>query len=74
MRTPAKVAFSPKYRSYGIWGAFGLVDHGFCEESDMSQTCRRRGEGNSGEGWTELGKGTSWFDGKKGKEGVASEL
>lgn len=35
MRIPAKLAFSAKYRLYGICGAFGLLDHG-CE-SDMAQ-------------------------------------
>jgi len=37
MRIPAKVAFSPKYRSYGIFGALGLLDHGL---PDMVQTWR----------------------------------
>ena len=50
MMVPAKVAFSPKYRSYGIWGAFGLVDHGSSEESDMTQRCTEGGEGISSEG------------------------
>lgn len=48
MMVPAKVAFSPKYRSYGIWGAFGLVDHGSSEESDMIQRCTKGGEGGEG--------------------------
>jgi len=50
MIVPAKVAFSPKYRSYGIWGAFGSVDHGSSEESDMTQRSTKGGEGISSEG------------------------
>jgi len=79
MRIPAKVAFSPKYRSYGIWGAFGLVDHGSCEESDMTQRCTKGGERNSSEGGIELlvkeGRGKDlvarW---EEGKGRVVSEL
>lgn len=72
MSFPAIVAFSQKYRSYGICGAFGLSDHGFCEEVDMAQRCTKRREGTSVEGKTELWVGEiqerrkiSELDGKK---------
>lgn len=39
---PATVAFSQKYRPYGICGAFGLSDHGFCEESEGERDLRWR--------------------------------
>ena len=56
MNPPAKAAFSQRYRSYGICGVFGLLDHGFCEGSDMAQahTCTRRREKVSVDGETEL--------------------
>ena len=52
----AKIAFSKRYRSYGICGAFGLSDHGSGEEPDMVQTCMggREGISTGGGGKTEL--------------------
>ena len=43
MRVPAKLVFSAKYRSNGIFGALGLSDHGFCRASDMVQVRAGRG-------------------------------
>ena len=55
MRIPAKLAFSPKYRSNGICGALGLSDQG-CS-SDMVQMWTR--EDDSAKGGIELGEGGS---------------
>ena len=56
MSSPAKAAFSQKYRSYGICGAFGLSDHGFWSDMGQVQTCTRRREEVSmdGEGGRDL--------------------
>ena len=66
MSLPVKMVFSQKYRSYGICGAFGLLDHGFCEGSDMAQaqTCTgRRGERERSE-TEESDLGARWKEGK----------
>lgn len=62
VRSPAKIAFSQKYKEYGICGALGLSDQGLAEESDIGQ---------AGVGWTrgELrGREMSW-EGEEGSSG-----
>ena len=44
MSVPAKLAFSAKYRSCGISGESGLLDHDFCWVLDMTWA---RAEGES---------------------------
>ena len=47
MRNPEKFAFSAKYSEYGIGGAYGLSDHGFCRESSIAQSYAVSGKGVS---------------------------
>ena len=37
IRVPMKFSFSPVYSNEEIFGALGLLDHGFFKESDMNQ-------------------------------------
>lgn len=54
MRVPANHVFSKRYSGYGIFGALGLLDHGFFWELDMVQCARGgrdfgRGQDRGGE-------------------------
>lgn len=58
MNLPARVAFSQKYRSREIRGAFGLSDHGFCEKLDMTQKPTMEGDMTLAELGQVLGEGS----------------